>query len=199
MSSRRYWYALVSIVAAALMTSYARANAIYVYTGQPFNDFRNGGSCPPTCRITGSFTVPVPLAPNLPSLTEITPLSFTISSGNVTLTNGEPTDTSLAVGTDASGAITTWSWVVVGPASSPTARLLTQKTTPEFTFDDVRIGNSPPPNVGPVIALVQGAPGTWSTTAVPEPGTICQIAGGLLIIGLVRLSKRRVHNNEIRN
>jgi len=31
----------------------AHSGVIYTYTGNQFNDFRNGGSCPPTCNVDG--------------------------------------------------------------------------------------------------------------------------------------------------
>ena len=105
------------------MTGSALATTTYDYTGNAFNDFRNGGACPPTCNITGSFTVATPLAPDLP-LTLITPISFSLSAGLTTLVDGDPANTSLEVSTDASGAISTWSWVVLGPEASISAEFL---------------------------------------------------------------------------
>jgi hypothetical protein len=158
----------------------------YTYTGNPFNDLRNGATCPPVCSVTGSFTVAQALAPDLP-LTTITPLSFNISSGGITLTDGEPTDTSLAVGTDGSGAITSWVWVVVGPAASPTARILTENVS-SVVADDFREGNNPPPFVGPTLGLIQNDPGTWSS--VPEPGSLPLVSSGVLLFILAVTRKR---------
>jgi len=161
----------------------ADADVIYTYTGNQFNDLRNGGTCPPTCNITGYFDLAAPLADNMP-LTVITPLSFSITSGTVTLTDGEPTDTQLSVGTDSSGAINTWAWEVVGPAASPTARILTEDL-PSIEADDLRVGTDPPPLVGPVLGLIQDDPGTW--TEVPEPEGLPILGIGLLgIVGAVR-------------
>lgn len=175
-------------LAAGLSVDPAYGDVIYTYTGNQFNDLRNGATCPPTCNVTGYFDLAAPLADNMP-LTVITPLSFSITSGTATLTDGEPTDTSLAVGTDASGAINTWVWQVVGPAVSPTARILTEYVS-SVAADDVRIGTDPPPFVGPVLGLIQNDHGKW--TEVPEPEGLPILGIGLLgIIGAVRARKGR--------
>jgi hypothetical protein len=141
---------------------------------------------PPTCNVTGYFDLAAPLADSMP-LIVITPLSFSITSGTVTLTDGEPTDTSLAVGTDASGAINTWVWQVVGPAASPTARILTEDV---LSVAADRVGTNPPPFVGPVLGLIQNDPGTW--TEAPEPEGLPILGIGFLgIIGAVRGRKWR--------
>jgi hypothetical protein len=176
--------ALPGLLAAALMACstarIARADTTYSYTGNAFNDFRNGGACPPTCNVTGSFTVATPLAPELP-LTVITPISFTLTSSLVTLTDGDPSGSSLAVATDASGAIVAWAWVELGPAGNIAARILTEDT-PDTVADDVRLGNNAPPFVGfggPTIGLVQNDPGIWTQT--PEPSFLLPLAGVLLL------------------
>jgi hypothetical protein len=116
------------VIASGLGTQAAWADTIYAYTGNPFNEFFNGGQCPPDCSVTGWFIVATPLAPNLPETT-ITPPSFSLSSGGITLTTGDPLNSSLSVGTDASGAIIEWSWVEVGPADNPDARILTESVS----------------------------------------------------------------------
>src|SRR5580704_15610223 len=88
---------LLAICLAAFVCT-SRADVIYSYTGKPFDIFPNGPACPPTCNVTGSFDLAHALAADLP-LTLITPLSFSITSGLTTLTNGESTDTMLNVGT----------------------------------------------------------------------------------------------------
>lgn len=172
----------------------ADAETVYTYTGKPFNDLRNGHTCPPVCRVTGWFAVPEPLAPNLSDVV-VTPTTFALSSGGITLTDGIPADSSLAVFTDASGNISNWSWVEVGPPSSPVARILTEDTsfTPGgIVADDVRFGSNPPPLVGPVAGLVENDPGTWSSAQAPEPAAASLFLAGLIIAaGAVRLHFRR--------
>jgi hypothetical protein len=167
----------------------ARANSIYTYTGNAFNEFPDAGvGCPPVCNVMGSFTVAQALAPDL-SLTTITPLSFSVTSGGVTLTDGVPADTSLDVSTDASGAIVNWSWVVSGPANAPIARILTENI-PGVVADDVRLssyGVVPPPLYGRRVGQVSNDPGTWTTT--PEPASFMLLGGGL--VGIVAAVRRK--------
>lgn len=161
----------------------------YDYSGNLFNQFFNGGTCPPECRVTGSFSVAQPLAPNLPELTAITPLSFSISSGGFTLTNAtvDPANSSLSVGTNAAGQITTWSWLAFGPLGAPTeTRILTQNVSdPSFVYDDIHIGNQGPPSAGPILAIIDAGAGTWTGTVVPEPGTALIAAISLAVFAFV--------------
>jgi hypothetical protein len=175
--------ALLCLIVMGFMASSALATTTYYYTGNPFNDFRNGGVCPPTCSVTGSFTVATPLAPNLP-LTLITPISFSLSAGLTTLVDGDPANTSLEVSTDASGGISTWSWVVLGPEASISARILTQNL-PGLVFDSVHFGDNAPPFqgfAGPLVAEVLNDPGTWSF--VPEPSY--PILVGMIVLVVIR-------------
>ncbi|MGA7412109.1 MAG: hypothetical protein WBW33_16660 [Bryobacteraceae bacterium] len=181
--------ALLCLIAMGFMAGSGFATTTYYYTGNPFNDFRNGGTCPPTCNITGSFTVATPLAPDLP-LTLITPVSFSLSAGLTTLVDGDPANTSLEVSTDAFGAISTWSWVVLGPEASIAARILTQDL-PGLVFDSVHFGDNAPPFqgfAGPLAAEVLNDPGTWSET--PEPSYPISVGVAVLLV-IREIRKRR--------
>ena len=170
----------------------ASAGVMYTYTGNPFDTFPTGASCPPVCNVTGSFVVADPLAADLP-LTVIDPISFSLTSAGITLTDGEGqgTDSSLAVATDSKGAIIEWDWVEVGPASNPTARILTENIPGGIIADDVRVGTNPPPLVGPRLGQISNDPGTWTKTAVvPEPAGLPLLAIGLLgIVASLRRSR----------
>jgi hypothetical protein len=161
-----------------------RGDVIYTYEGNTFNDLRNGATCPPTCNVTGWFDLAQPLLPNM-DLTLLTPISFEIMSDSVKLTDGEPTDTVLYIGTDSLGDINQWTWQVVGPASSPTARIVTQNepSNPNaVTFDELRTGTGAPPLVGPIQGLLVNDPGTWSTA--PEPKYVPLFAAAMIAVAL---------------
>jgi hypothetical protein len=99
----------------------------------------------------------------------------------------------LGITTDASGVITNWDWEVVGPANSPTARIITENITAgDFIFDDVRLGTAAPPFVGPIVGQISNDPGTWSVaTAVPEPSSFLFFGTGLLgILGAMQRKRR---------
>jgi len=157
------------------------AETSYTYTGNTFTEFPTALSCPPICNVTGWFTVGDPLLPNLNGAT-ISPLAFSMSSSGTTLTDSLSAYSSLMVSTDGSGAITAWSWVEVGPASSPTARILTENE-PGIAADDVRLsayGVEPLPFVGQRVGQISNDPGIWTESDVPEPRL-----GGLFGIGLL--------------
>jgi subtilase family serine protease len=88
--------------------------ASYTYTGNAFNIFRGSLSCPSTCRITGSFTLPQPLTPNMncpPTNTDacgVSPTSFSFTDGTVVITQANAGDQIFIFVTDATGAIIFW-------------------------------------------------------------------------------------------
>jgi hypothetical protein len=86
----------------------AQADTTYTYSGPQFNFFF-GAVCPPNCNISGSFTVPTPLAANLNNFTlpNITPFSFSSGPDVADLANVGPGG--ITVSTNAVGAIDLWS------------------------------------------------------------------------------------------
>ena len=198
LSNYKSYFGLIFLVAAFVggpAVRHANADVMYTYTGNAFDTFPTGASCPPVCNVTGSFVVADPLAADLP-VTVIDPISFSLTSAGVTLTDGEGqgTDSVLEVATDGTGAIIEWSWVEVGPASTPTARILTENLPGSIVADDVRVGTDPPPLVGRRLGQTSNNAGTWTETAVPEPTVAWLFGVGLLAIaafgrGLEALAK----------
>lgn len=97
----------------------------YRYTGSTFVFWWGGFACPPECRITGSFTVAEPLAPNLVN-DRVVPASWNFSDGYFTSSGSnslftdlpQPTGgdnaNNILVWTDSSGAITSWTIALGG-------------------------------------------------------------------------------------
>lgn len=99
-------------------TAAGSGTTTYDYLGVPFNQFVGTG-CPPSCQLTGSFTVAQPLPPNLSQDVggsgAFTPLSFTFTDGVTTFTQFNSTVSGFAVHTDANGNIIEWGMFMAGP------------------------------------------------------------------------------------
>lgn len=82
----------------------------YTYTGNVFTYFYNTDTCPPECSISGSFTMPQPLAPNLPWPTAVSGYtSFTFTDGiNVIDSANVSYIENFYVQTNAAGDIIQW-------------------------------------------------------------------------------------------
>jgi hypothetical protein len=91
----------------------------YTYIGSPFTLFPPGFSCPPDCRITGSFTVAQPLSANSVQLLIEVP-SFSFTDGVTTITDSSPNSfAEFFITTDANGAMVDWTGEVATSAGGP--------------------------------------------------------------------------------
>lgn len=123
--------------------------------------------CPPSCRITGSFTVAQPLAPNVncPGITDcghINPTSFSFTDGSVVLTQDNSENTEFFLQTDATGSITNWFIAADANIVNNELNVRLSLTTTQ-TADVVGL-----PQAGPgSLAEILGAPGIWSVQSTP--------------------------------
>jgi len=159
---------LVLLSIALGLSSPARADATYIYSGTQFN--LNGGfnftPCTPRCHITGWIKLDQPLGPNLP-LTDITQLpyhllSYGFTDGLTTITSPFAGDTIIIqVQTDANGDISNWNI----DFESGTSTIFSTYYTPSLGSQDFScVGDcSFPLGFNANFASVSNFPGTWIT------------------------------------
>ena len=173
MTSAFCFYLLMTLCAVS-----AKADTTYTYTGPQFTEF-GAASCPPTCNITGSFTLPTPI----PANANATISTFAFSAAPYTftsLTNGP-----FGVSTNAAGVIDNWDIDMIDMlGNGEIAEILSGAPKEE---DLLEFGAPNPPNG---LKFFMGADsfgiGVWTSstsTGVPEPAS-----GTLLIAGVIALT-----------
>ncbi len=152
------------VAACALFTLQGRADTTYFYTGNTFNQFDGGTSCPSTCGISGSFTVGNPLAPNFSGY--FVPTAFSFTDGTVTITPANSTHSAFGVTTDSQGRIIVWNMefiaggttMIIGTGTSPLCP--TNCTVTDASFSTVTYS----------YASNVGSPGSWSSVKYSYTG-----------------------------
>jgi hypothetical protein len=164
----------------------ARADTVYTYTGNPFDQFSAGAACPPLCSISVSFTLAEPLPDNLPFLTLVSPLSFSFTDGSTTITQANQSFMAFGLGTDSQGNIGAWE-VEVSSGSSPANFL--ELSTSSFKGDsDDSTCKGLPCTID--FASIVDNPGKWtSSTTVPEPSSL--LLFGPAFLGIISWRKRQ--------
>src|SRR5215510_10430913 len=170
---------LLALTAAAVLSvvypaSVQAVPTTYKYTGNPFTF-----ASPPYSTsdfVTAMVTLASPLGPNMP-LTMVTPLAFSLSDGQQTITNLNATSFTFQFATGPTGMILNWDIRVFG---APGFRIFTVNT-PDFIED---IGAMPIPGATP---FNQNSPGRWTTVgAVSDAGsTLSLMTLTLMALGLV--------------
>lgn len=181
----------------------ARANTYtYTYVGNPYTYLYNT-TCPPTCGITGWFTLDYPLPADTPNEgygvyagygRSIFPKSFTLTDGRITISNTTPNYrngsgmvSDFVIGTT-NGLITSW---LINPViyplpedSSRMAFLLTENNNSDQRDDQSWIC----PTIGGSClsgGLTYNLPGSWSVTETIEPPiTVPERTDALALLGV---------------
>jgi hypothetical protein len=185
----RMFLRIVLLALVCLLTVYmsatAKADTTYTYTGPEFNDFF-GLVCPTFCSVTGSFTVPTPLAANenMYFLPGATPYTFTSGTFEADQTNSFLGN--IWVSTDASGAIDDWD---VNLYALTNAFYITSRNYKAISIDSDQVARleANPPNGYKVdgAAGAENAVGVWTvstTPSVPEPSITLLLEIGLVVV-----------------
>ena len=171
----------------------ARADVVYNYTGEHFNQFFDGPAADPiyyttSDNVSASITFAQILAPSQTNV-NVTELvtQFAVSDNHHTITNTNDSFWSLVVTTDASSQIISWSMVANGTVqhrSEPTNSFIQCRRFSHVhrlhlrarTFQYQGFNNH--------------SPGEWTTiTAVPEPSTWAMMLLGFAGVGLWAIAK----------
>ena len=159
----------------------AKADTTYTYTGPQFFEF-GAAVCPPTCNITGSFTLPAPLPPNASATIN----TFAFRAGPYTFTN--LSNGPFAVSTNSAGVIDDWLIDYFVDPIDAAGDIALFFGSPGG--DQLQLGFPNPPNGikffggADSFGVIPGGVWTASTsTGIPEPAS-----GTLLIAGLVGLA-----------
>jgi len=180
---------LCGFILAALPSTSALADTVYTYTG---NHFTHADALyfTTTERVSGSFTLSSPLAPNM-SLTAITPVQFSFSDGRATFTNATTLPPEFDVATDSTGNIAYWLIYLYNRDNTNDVRTF---NTGELVDDaGVAYVNLQGSQYG---SYVYNDPGTWtvfttdSPSPVPEPSSLLMLASGA--IGGLGVFRRRL-------
>jgi hypothetical protein len=157
----------------------------YTYTGNPFNQFVGGATCPPICSLSGSFTLAGALPANFSD--NIVPLTFSFTDGGVTITQGINTTAEFGVETDSQANIIEWNiYIAAVPTSQGSpgdfqefSSFLLQGNTFSLVEDSSCKGGIC--NLDAIEeAFVANDPGTWTSSGVPEPPTLLLFGPGFL-------------------
>jgi hypothetical protein len=168
-----------------------RADTIYTYTGNPFNAFRGSYTCPPQCRITGSFTVAQPVTATFGG--PVVPLSYDFTDGFTHWTNSnsvvDNSFRSWSFSDPATCRFYCWFIALVQPGD------LSYPRRGIATFDGGADVSSiqTSPNTVTDFAWNYDLRGTWSVSLpVPEPSSLFLLGAGLLGAGLFLRRKQTV-------
>ena len=170
---RLTYLASLALVATALIAPLARADTVYTYTGNPFENFGPSlsgtiATCPPICSISGFMVFASPI--DFTDFRLVQVLSFSFTDQNTVLTSSNA-DIFVSVSGDGFGNISQWV-LDIGEGTGPV-----QLET--INFMGASTDSSGAPSQG--FVFVSGKPGVWtsSTVATPEPSVT------LLVLGLI--------------
>ena len=197
----RYIAPIVLLFACGAVPRLATASVVYTYTGNPYDRFVTLGTPPPdpydlSMSVSANFVLDEPVGPNQSMF--LTPTSWSMFDGTITLDSSMPTTFIFSLGTDASGEITSWNFF---GTSDPVV---------DFGETYHQIGSvfGAAPGLGEAdfgstanciefnsagrcsnlnrVTYFADSPGTWTVSPVPLPGAAWLFGSALLASGAWR-------------
>ncbi len=173
---------IVPLFLALLIAPAMHGETIYTYTGNPFTTV--DGEFTTSMRITGSFTLDVPLADNLSGV-QITPTDYSFFNGIVTDFKEPIASGDFFVSTNGTGAIDAWNIELGGLAHIESC---SNSVSPLPMCSPPTVDGTATPFGG---AIVTADAGSWTmtTTQVPEPSTLTLLLAAMISVGGTKLLK----------
>jgi hypothetical protein len=186
-------------LAALAIAGVASAQVTYTYRGNSFDSIANSGVGTPYTAsdfVSGSFTVASALTNGSYSFTASTPsFSYSFSDGVYNFNSAtDQLETSVDV-TVASGAISSWAIVLETTNNNPISGLanMASYNLPGILVSDIGAlyalnvpGDSTSGETGAFdFGRMDGNPGTWTVSPIPEPSTYAMLLSGLAVLGFV--------------
>jgi len=167
----------------------AMANVVYTHAGPPFFIFNAGSPYTTANKITFSFEVADPLAPNL-SVSEVIPLEWSFTDGLQTGSSADPNwSVVMNFNTDVTGVPI--GWIVAATSATGFVQFKHALFSGDHGYEFAGI------TVGEVVGTGRAdldcagclPPGPWAVSAVPEPGGLLLWGIGLALVAV--LCRRR--------
>lgn len=189
----RFWRGFLAGLAFLTVAVPASAQTTYTYQGNNYDQIF-GTAFDTSMSVSGSFTLPLELPPNLTLQTVNTPgLDFDLSNGIRNFTPANSVICEFDIATGPNGEIVQWYIFLREPgiaAGNPQATLETERivTARDGGYIAIAVADVCGSAPGTDSGVVENNPGTWTSDADPAPVPSMPAWGLLILVALVALA-----------